>query len=131
MKQLNPAPGFEKHPDHKITLQTSLTEYQVRFAGNEIARSARAIVVQEGNYPPRPYFPVEDVKTVSLVPNDASTYCPFKGDARYWNIAVGGAELKNGAWAYDAPFDECTKIKGYICFYTEKSPFELIEVAKN
>jgi uncharacterized protein (DUF427 family) len=131
MQQLNPAPGFVKHPDHKVTLKTPLREYQVNFGGNEIARSKRAIAVQEGTYPERLYFPVEDVKIGCLVSNDASTYCPFKGTARYWDVSVGESILENGAWAYDTPYDECTKIAGYICFYTEKSPFEIKELHSN
>ena len=131
MKHLNPAPGFVQYPNHKVALNTSSIEYQVTFAGHEIARSARAIVVQEGEYLPRPYFPVEDVKAEFLTANDHTTYCPFKGEARYWNVSVGEDLLENGAWAYDVPYDECAKITGYICFYTEKSPFELIEVSKN
>ncbi len=130
MTQLNPAPGFVKHPDHKVTLNTTMRLHRVEFGGAEIARSQRSIAVQEGNYPERLYFPLEDVKSEYLIPTDETSYCPFKGTARYWNVSFGDQTIENGAWAYDEPYDECSKIAGHICFYTEKSPFELKELSR-
>ena len=119
------APGFEKHPDHQITISMDPRTLEVLFAGRVIARSGKVQLLAEGNYPPRLYFPISDVKTEFLTPEDASTYCPFKGDARYWRISVEGVELDGGAWGYDAPYLECAHIAGHVCFYLEKSPFEL------
>ncbi len=125
MTQHKNAPGFEKHPDHKLVISPDPRFLEVVFAGTVIARSGKVQLLEEGNYPPRLYFPLSDVKTEFLTAVDTSTYCPFKGDARYWQVKVGDVEMSDGAWGYDDPYQECAEIADHVCFYLEKSPFEL------
>ncbi len=125
MSKPQKAPGFEQHPDHKMTITEDPRHLEVIFSGTVIANSDKVQLLQEGNYPPRLYFPLCDVKSEYLTAVDTSTYCPFKGNARYWQISVDGVELEGGAWGYDDPYQECAEISGHVCFYLEKSPFEL------
>jgi len=127
MSDLKAAPGFETHPDYIMNLVPATKGYEVTFVGKLLARSNKAILLQEGKYQGRLYFPKSDVSDEFLTANDAVTYCPFKGDARYWDVSVGEMHLEKGAWAYDRPFSECSSIKEYVCFYTEKDGFEVIE----
>lgn len=92
----------------------------LRFGDEVIADTKDALVVVEGGYPPRYYIPKVDVRMDLLEASDHETFCPFKGDARYWTVRAGGQMLKNGAWAYDYPFDETAGLAGFISFYTEK-----------
>ena len=99
---------------------------RVCLNGALIAESQQAVVMHEGNHPPRYYLPLSDIDANALEANDHSSYCPFKGTARYWTVRVGGADgaqVDNGAWAYDAPYAECLSIAGLVAFYNEK--FEL------
>lgn len=54
-----------------------------------IAESERAMLLLETGHLPVYYFPVEDVRKDVLVPSDQTTWCPFKGRARYWHVRSG------------------------------------------
>jgi uncharacterized protein (DUF427 family) len=112
----NPAPGFRKHPGHVVTLAEGGTALAASLDGVEIARTDRAITLTETGYPPRFYIPIEDVAEGVLTPTGHSTYCPFKGRARYWTVEAGGRRADNAAWAYDAPYDEVARLKGRVAF---------------
>ncbi|MEH6475516.1 MAG: DUF427 domain-containing protein [Sneathiella sp.] len=127
MANLQPAPGFVKHPDHKMDITPAGKGYEVSYQGKLIARSSSAMLLEEGNYQGRLYFPRLDVSEEYLTANSLSTYCPFKGDARYWNVKAGTESVENGAWAYDTPFDESRAIEAHVCFYTEKDGFSVTE----
>ena len=116
---VGPAPGFAKRPDYAMNLSPAGSRVQVFLGGTLIADSTQAMVVAEGSYPPRYYLPLGDVSADALTPTSHSTHCPFKGDARYWTVSAGGDTVENGAWAYDAPFDEFAEAGGLISFYGE------------
>lgn len=115
----NPAPGFLNHPDHKVEISAPDFAVQVLLDGDVIAQTHRAVRLDEGNYPPRYYLPAQDVAMDRLSATDHTSHCPFKGDARYWTVITAERKVENGAWAYDAPFDECLALKGRIAFYSE------------
>jgi uncharacterized protein (DUF427 family) len=116
----NPAPGFANHPEHTISLSLHPERLRVTFAGQTIAESEHALVMQEGSYPPVYYFPRSDVDMTWLRATDHQSNCPFKGDASYWTLCVGENEEQNAAWSYQTPFDEMREIKDYIAFYQSK-----------
>lgn len=120
-----PAPGYLKHPDHSIVIAPQNGVLSALMEGQEIARSAGALRLAEVGYPERFYFPREDVGASRLVESDHSSYCPFKGTARYWHLrrADGGLE-ENAAWAYDTPFLESEAIAGFIAFYSDKVSYK-------
>ena len=80
--------------------------------GKVIAESDDTVVV-EGNH----YFPPDAVKKEYFKPNSDSTHCPWKGDASYYNIEVGGEVNEGAAWYYPDPKEAATKIKGYVAFW--------------
>jgi uncharacterized protein (DUF427 family) len=51
---------------------------------------------------------------------DHHTHCPYKGNAAYWSIEVGGETVENAAWSYEQPFEDVAEIKGYISFYLDR-----------
>jgi len=48
------------------------------------------------------------------------THCPYKGDASYWSLSIGGKTYKDFAWSYPRPIPEIPKIENLLCFYNEK-----------
>ncbi|EIW81323.1 DUF427-domain-containing protein [Coniophora puteana RWD-64-598 SS2] len=72
--------------------------------------------VVEGNY----YFPPESVKNELFMDSDTTTHCPWKGDAKYYNVNVKGDAVKDVAWYYPQPFDKAAHIKDHIAFYKTK-----------
>lgn len=112
----NSGPGYARAPDHKLLLQRAGRTWTAVLNGAEIARSDKALIMQESKYDPVVYFPPADVRLDLAAKTDHSTYCPFKGEASYWSFE--GAE--NIAWGYEAPYDEVIEIKGYLAFYRER-----------
>lgn len=60
----------------------------------------------------------EDVRG-PLRPSPTRTRCPYKGEATYWSLDVGGRTLHDVAWSYEAPRDEAVRIAGLVCFFDE------------
>lgn len=118
----NPAPGFARHPGHKIVLTPAGGRMRAVFGGMTVADSSRALIMREGSYPPVAYFPREDVRMELFAATDHHTTCPFKGEASYWS--VDGAE--NVAWSYESPYDEMAEIKDYVAFYADKVAVETV-----
>ena len=85
------------------------------------------MILRESGYPDVHYLPREDVDMERLTASDHTTYCPFKGEASYWDIQVSDGEAEEAAWSYEAPFDEVAALKGYIAFYADRADLEIVE----
>lgn len=80
--------------------------------GEVIAESEKCEAV-EGNY----YFPPESVKKEFLKPSKTRTTCPWKGEASYYDLVVGGKTNKDAAWYYPEPSPAAEKIKNFVSFW--------------
>ena len=116
----NTAPGFTRHPTHRVDIEPSAVHIQVEFDGAIIATSTTALLVLESRHDPVYYVPRRDVKMQYLRATDHVSYCPFKGHARYWSIKVGQRLAENAVWAYDEPYDEALPLQGYLAFYPDR-----------
>ena len=115
-----PAPGFAKHPGYEVKLQPAAGRHALFFNGQCVADSTEAVLVQETKHYPVVYFPAAAVPQAVLRATEHASHCPFKGDATYWDLAVGDEVLKNAVWAYPDPYDECDPIAGYYGFYLSR-----------
>jgi uncharacterized protein (DUF427 family) len=115
-----PGPGYARAPEHTITLEREGKRVSVVFNGETIAESTDAITLREASYPPVYYLPRGDVRADVLTRTEHSSHCPFKGDASYWSIAVGGKATENAVWSYELPFDEVAEIKDHMAFYPNR-----------
>ncbi|HEY9549988.1 MAG TPA: DUF427 domain-containing protein, partial [Kiloniellaceae bacterium] len=106
--------------DYSVAVEPSRKRVTVVFNGEVVADSRRALVLKETRLPPVYYLPREDIALRFLVPSDHRTYCPFKGTANYWSLAVGDKTLENVAWSYEDPIEDGLGIRGYIAFYWNK-----------
>jgi uncharacterized protein (DUF427 family) len=70
-------------------------------------------VVIEGNH----YFPPDSINKEYFKQSDKHTTCPWKGEASYYDVVVGGQVNKDAAWYYPEPKDAARQIKGYIAFW--------------
>jgi uncharacterized protein (DUF427 family) len=100
-----------RDPFHRIDVLPSSRRVQVRIGDDVIADSDRAMLLFETGLPPVAYIPRADVRA-AIEPAARETYCPYKGEARYWTVA--GAE--EAAWSYEYPRPECTGIAGLLAF---------------
>ena len=80
--------------------------------GTTIAESDDTVVV-EGNH----YFPPDSIRREFFQESDRHTPCPWKGEASYYDIAVGGATNEGSAWYYPNPKEAAANIKGRVAFW--------------
>lgn len=112
-------------PDHPITVVPNPGRVTVMAAGRTIADTGRALVLQEASYPAVQYVPLEDVDPAVLTQSDHATYCPFKGDASYYDLRVDGVVAENAVWTYREPYDAVAGIRGHVAFYPDKVTVEV------
>lgn len=107
-------------PDHPITVEPAPGRITVTVAGRVVADTRDALTLREADYPPVPYIPLRDVDASLLEHTDHATYCPYKGEAGYYSIPVGGERSVNAVWIYRAPHDAVAEIKDHVAFYPDR-----------
>jgi uncharacterized protein (DUF427 family) len=68
------------------------------------------------------YVPVDEVVAGALRPTDRTSFCEFKGVARYWDVHVGDEVLPGVAWGYPQPSAGYEPLADHVAFYA--APFE-------
>ena len=107
-------------PDHPIAIEANLSRVVVKVGGKVIADTSNALTLREASYPPVQYIPRQDVDMAALTRSEHTTYCPYKGDASYYSIPVGGDRSHNAVWTYESPFEAMAQIKDYVAFYPDR-----------
>ena len=108
-------------PDHPITLERSPCHVVVRSGSVVIGETRRALEMREAAYPSVLYVPLDDVDQRHLRPSEHHTWCPYKGEASYYDIVDGdGADLDAAVWYYDDPSPAVAEIKGHVAFYADR-----------
>lgn len=107
-------------PDHPITIEPHPNRILVSVAGQVVADTRDALALREAKYPAVWYIPRKDVLMELLAPTDHATYCPYKGDCRYFSIPIGGARSVNAVWSYEAPYPAVAPIKDHLAFYPDR-----------
>jgi uncharacterized protein (DUF427 family) len=107
-------------PDHPISIEANASRVTVRVDGRVIADTREALTLREASYPPVQYIPRRDVDMSALTRSSHTTYCPYKGDAAFYSIPVGGTRSINAVWTYETPFEATAQIKEYVAFYPDR-----------
>ena len=89
---------------------------QVLLGGAVVADTTAGLRVCETHHAPTYYFPPEDV-AAELIPAGGGSLCEWKGRARYFDVALGGATARRAAWAYPTPTPRFAALAGYLAFY--------------
>lgn len=91
---------------------------RVELGGELLAESDAALRVLETSHPPTIYIPPADVSDGLLVPSDTrSTWCEWKGAARYLDAVVAGRRFEAIAWFYPDPTSGYEVLKDHVSFY--------------
>ena len=107
-------------PDHPITVLANPRRVIVTAGGRIVANTARALTLQEANYPAVNYIPMADVDTSQLERTDSETHCPYKGDASYFSIPATGEADRDAVWVYEQPHEAVAQIKDHVAFYPDR-----------
>jgi uncharacterized protein (DUF427 family) len=105
---------------HTITITPAQAHVEAWLDGVQLAKSDRAVKLEETGLAPRYYLPAEDVQTDLLEPTGTHTTCPFKGEASYWSVRIGDQVHQDVVWSYQQPIPAADGIAGLLCFYTER-----------
>jgi uncharacterized protein (DUF427 family) len=107
-------------PDHPISVERNSGRVVVTVGGKVIADTRDALTLHESHYPAVQYIPRKDVDMAQLARSDRTTYCPYKGDASYFSIPVGGERLIDAVWTYEMPYLAVADIKDHLAFYPDR-----------
>jgi uncharacterized protein (DUF427 family) len=122
-------PVLQPGPDHPITVTPTGSRVIVTVAGKVIVDTRNALTLQESTYPPVQYVPLTDVDETALERTATESYCPYKGDASYYSIPLGGDKAVDAVWEYQNPYPPVAAIKGHIAFYPDRVEAIDIEAA--
>lgn len=107
--------------EHPITVTPTGGKVTVTVNGMIVAESDRAVTLQESTYPPVYYIPLADVLASALQRSETTTYCPYKGEASYYQVA----DVPDAIWTYERPYPAVADIAGKVAFYPDKAHISL------
>ena len=81
------------------------------WKGKVLAESEETVVVETNHY-----FPSSSINKEYFKDSDTKTHYPWKGEASYYSIVVGGEENKDAAWYYPSPKEAAKEITGRVAF---------------
>lgn len=117
-----PTEPSEAHP---ITVAPTGRPVTVRINGEVVAQTAAALTLQESTYPAVQYIPLADVTSSALRRSDTTTYCPYKGDASYYDVTAAGQTVADAIWTYERPYPAVAAIAGYVAFYADRADVDV------
>ena len=112
-----------KIPDetHPITIEADNDRVVARIGDTVVADTRAALTLREASYPAVHYIPLDDVVPGVLRESASRTYCPYKGDASYYDVSLpDGRELKDAVWTYSSPYPAVAAIAGHVAFYADR-----------
>lgn len=77
-----------------------------------IAESDDTVVV-EGNH----YFPADALRREFFSESDHTSFCPWRGEASYYDVVVEGRHNAGAAWYYPDPKPAAASIAGRVAFW--------------
>jgi uncharacterized protein (DUF427 family) len=118
-KRDTPGPGQESVWDYPRPPRLERVERHVRvvFAGQVIADARTVWRVLETSHPPSYYISPDDVDPALLREAAGSSFCEWKGAARYFDVVVGEAVAARAAWAYPQPTPAFAAIRNHVAVY--------------
>ena len=98
-------------------LQPVVLPVRIEFGGDEIARTGVAWRVLETSHPPVYYLPPDAFRPGVLEPAAGSSYCEWKGVARYWTLRAGGCVAPRAGWSYPEPISAFASLRDHVAVY--------------
>ncbi len=90
---------------------------RVELGGAVIADTCRASRVLETAGAPVVYLPPEEIADGVLRPAAGTSFCEWKGTARYFDVVAGGRVAARAAWTYPDPARAYATLAGHVSFY--------------
>lgn len=119
LERIAPGPGQESVWDYPRPPRVEPLNARVTIeqGGHMIADTTSAFRVLETSHPPAIYLPPEAFVDGALQPAEGSSYCEFKGRARYFDVVGGDTRAERAAWSYPSPSLGFESISGFVSVY--------------
>ena len=89
---------------------------RIVFAGRTIVETTDAKRVLETSHPPVYYLPREAFQC-DVLPTGRTSFCEWKGRARYWSLREAGETAADCAWSYPTPTLSFAIIRDHLAVY--------------
>jgi len=89
----------------------------VELGGVVVVDTTDAVRVLETSHPPVYYLRRDDVAAGVLADAPGSSFCEFKGSARYLSLTAGGRTAPSAAWYYPRPSPGYEALEGRVAIY--------------
>jgi uncharacterized protein (DUF427 family) len=112
-----PGPGQESVWDYPRPPRIEPTQRRIRveLGGATLVDTTHALRVLETSHPPVYYVPMSEVPPGALEAEARTTFCEFKGVARYFAVRSADRFERGAAWAY-----ETGPLAGRVAFYAAR-----------
>ncbi len=80
--------------------------------GAVLAEAPQTVRV-EGNH----YFPPDSLRREFFTASKTESFCPWKGEAHYYNVTVDGQVNADAGWYYPEPSPMAQNIKDHVAFW--------------
>jgi len=112
-------PGQESVWDYPRPPRVDASDREVVLVlgGVEVCRTRRAVRVLETSHPPTWYLPADDWLTGALAPGTGTSFCEYKGVARYLDVTGGDRVERAVGWTYDDPSPGFEALRGAVAVY--------------
>ncbi|WP_285032613.1 DUF427 domain-containing protein [Mycolicibacterium sp. lyk4-40-TYG-92] len=110
--------SFADRPDYRVDIHRRRNRITAEYDGRLVASTTAALLVDEQDHGLVFYFPRSDVQIELRRDPDATSRCPFKGQATYWRFANDGDEPV--CWSYEDPAQQVARLRDHIAFYQDR-----------
>ena len=114
-----PGPGQESVWDYPRPpkLENFNGHIRIVFNNETIVDTNRAFRILETSHPPTYYLPIADFKKDVLQSTSDTSFCEFKGVAKYWNLVLRNKTAEKAAWGYPNPVDRYSALRNTVSVY--------------
>jgi uncharacterized protein (DUF427 family) len=122
-RRIAPGPGQESVWDYPRPprLERVAVALRAQHRGRTIAAAASGWRVLETSHPPVYYLAPQAFAAGVLRPNGRTSFCEFKGTARYWDIVDGDRiVVADAGWSYPLPSPAFAPIANHIALYASR-----------
>jgi uncharacterized protein (DUF427 family) len=113
--------GHPRNPYHRVDSLRTTRRLRVQAGGVALVDTTDTLGVYETSLAPKLYVRPDQVRMDLLERSATTTYCPYKGTAKYWSARVGGGLVADVAWSYDDPLPESLPLAGMLSFDPQRA----------
>ncbi len=90
---------------------------RIVLGGETVADTTAAFRVLETTHPPTYYLPPDGFVPGALVASPRTSFCEWKGRARYWSVRGGGRTVPDAGWSYPEPTGAFAALRDHVAIY--------------